>query len=44
MWSDEQGGQGAGGGPLGPGLEEKFGKYAEGKSIGVGYRKGDFPR
>jgi hypothetical protein len=31
MWGDEQGGQaGGGGGPLGPAIEEKIGKYAEG--------------
>ncbi|KAH8090469.1 hypothetical protein HD553DRAFT_346962 [Filobasidium floriforme] len=30
MWGDEQGGQAAGGGgPLGPAIEEKIGKYAE---------------
>lgn len=30
MWGDEHGSQGQG--PAGPGLEEKFGKYAEGQS------------
>jgi hypothetical protein len=34
MWGDEQGGQaGGGGGPLGPAIEEKIGKYAEGPCL-----------